>query len=78
MNWEALKKIEKGERISALDGVPKGLPSLTMAVRIRASAFSVTWTPFPGAVFVVVCSATGVIFDPHPPTSGGQRLTANG
>jgi hypothetical protein len=34
---------------------------LTMAVRIRANALSVTWTPFAGAVFGAVCSATGVI-----------------
>ncbi|MFN8635858.1 MAG: nucleoside triphosphate pyrophosphohydrolase [Chloroflexota bacterium] len=35
VNWEALKKAEKGERVSALDGVPRSLPALTMAAEIQ-------------------------------------------
>ena len=35
MNWEALKKAEKGERVSALDGVPRSLPALTMAAEMQ-------------------------------------------
>jgi tetrapyrrole methylase family protein/MazG family protein len=34
-NWEALKKAEKGERRSVLDGVPKSLPALAMAAEIQ-------------------------------------------
>ncbi len=34
-NWEALKKVEKGERRSVLDGVPKSLPALAMATEIQ-------------------------------------------
>jgi tetrapyrrole methylase family protein/MazG family protein len=35
VNWEALKKAEKGERVSVLDGVPKSLPALVMAAEIQ-------------------------------------------
>lgn len=35
VNWEALKKAEKGERRSVLDGVPKSLPALAMAAEIQ-------------------------------------------
>lgn len=35
VNWEALKKAEKGERISALDGVPRSLPALAMAAELQ-------------------------------------------
>lgn len=35
VNWEALKKAEKGERVSALDGVPKSLPALAMAAELQ-------------------------------------------
>ena len=34
-NWEALKKIEKGERVSVLDGIPKSLPALLMAAELQ-------------------------------------------
>jgi tetrapyrrole methylase family protein/MazG family protein len=34
-NWEALKKAEKGERRSVLDGVPKSLPALMMAAELQ-------------------------------------------
>jgi tetrapyrrole methylase family protein / MazG family protein len=35
VNWEALKKVEKGERVSALDGVPRSLPALAMAAELQ-------------------------------------------
>jgi tetrapyrrole methylase family protein/MazG family protein len=35
VNWEALKKTEKGDRVSALDGVPRSLPALTMAAELQ-------------------------------------------
>lgn len=35
VNWEALKKAEKGERVSALDGVPLSLPALSMAAELQ-------------------------------------------
>ena len=35
VNWDALKKAEKGERHSVLDGVPKSLPALAMATEIQ-------------------------------------------
>jgi tetrapyrrole methylase family protein/MazG family protein len=35
VNWEALKKAEKGERVSTLDGVPKSLPALAMAAELQ-------------------------------------------
>ena len=35
VNWEALKKAEKGERVSALDGVPRSLPALAMAAELQ-------------------------------------------
>jgi tetrapyrrole methylase family protein/MazG family protein len=34
-NWEALKKIEKSERVSVLDGIPKSLPALLMAAELQ-------------------------------------------
>jgi tetrapyrrole methylase family protein/MazG family protein len=43
VNWEALKKAEKGERASVLDGIPKSLPALAMAAemqkRLRKAGF---------------------------------------
>jgi tetrapyrrole methylase family protein / MazG family protein len=35
VNWEALKQVEKGERVSALDGVPRSLPALSMAAELQ-------------------------------------------
>ncbi len=37
-NWEAIKKVEKRERTSVLDGVPRSLPALLRAQRIQAKA----------------------------------------
>src|SRR5262249_52055952 len=34
-NWDALKKAEKSERVSVLDGVPKSLPALAMAAEMQ-------------------------------------------
>jgi tetrapyrrole methylase family protein/MazG family protein len=50
-NWEALKKIEKGERVSVLDGIPRSLPALLMAAelqkRMRKAGFE--WADRAGA-----------------------------
>jgi len=50
-NWEALKKVEKGERSSALDGIPRSLPALAMAAemqkRLRKAGFD--WPDRAGA-----------------------------
>ena len=35
VNWEALKKAEKAEQVSALDGVPRSLPALMMAQEVQ-------------------------------------------
>ncbi|NNM97563.1 MAG: MazG family protein [Candidatus Dormibacteraeota bacterium] len=51
-NWEALKRTEKPERTSALDGVPLVLPALALAASVqrRASrAAIVAGPPLPGA-----------------------------
>jgi len=37
-NWEAIKRVEKSERESALDGVPRSLPALLRAQRMQAKA----------------------------------------
>jgi len=37
-NWEAIKKIEKSERVSVLDGVPRSLPALLRAQRMQSKA----------------------------------------
>ena len=51
VNWEALKQAEKGERVSALDGVPRSLPALAMAAefqkRMRKTGFE--WPDRSGA-----------------------------
>lgn len=41
VNWEAIKKQEKPERVSALDGVPKGLPALMAAEKLQKKAAKV-------------------------------------
>ena len=41
LNWEAIKKREKPERTSALDGVPKGLPALMSAEKLQKKASKV-------------------------------------
>jgi XTP/dITP diphosphohydrolase len=35
VNWEKLKKLEKGERLSLLDGVPAALPALALAQGVQ-------------------------------------------
>ncbi len=37
-NWEAIKKVEKSDRASVLDGVPRSLPALLRAQRMQAKA----------------------------------------
>ena len=41
LNWEAIKKLEKPERTSALDGVPKDLPALAAAEKLQKKASKV-------------------------------------
>ncbi|HOZ00911.1 MAG TPA: nucleoside triphosphate pyrophosphohydrolase [Candidatus Syntrophosphaera sp.] len=41
MNWERLKKKEKTERISVLEGIPRALPGLIYAQRTQEKAASV-------------------------------------
>jgi MazG family protein len=41
MNWERLKKAEKKERISVLEGIPRALPGLIYAQRTQEKAASV-------------------------------------
>ena len=37
-NWEAIKRMEKPERKSRLDGVPKELPALSSAAKLQSKA----------------------------------------
>jgi len=41
MNWERIKKRDKSERESVLDGIPRALPALIQAQRIQEKAASV-------------------------------------
>lgn len=41
VNWEAIKKREKPERTSVLDGIPKGLPALMTAEKLQKKAADV-------------------------------------
>ncbi len=41
LSWEAMKKQEKPERTSALDGVPRGLPALMSAEKLQKKAAKV-------------------------------------
>jgi MazG family protein len=41
MNWERLKKVEKKDRISVLEGIPRALPGLIFAQRTQEKAASV-------------------------------------
>ena len=41
MNWERIKKAEKQERISVLEGIPRALPGLIFAQRTQEKAASV-------------------------------------
>lgn len=41
VNWEEIKRQEKPERISVLDGVPQGLPALMAAEKLQAKAAKV-------------------------------------
>ncbi|MDD2331521.1 MAG: nucleoside triphosphate pyrophosphohydrolase [Candidatus Cloacimonetes bacterium] len=41
MNWERIKKAEKKDRISVLDGIPRALPALIYAQRTQEKAASV-------------------------------------
>src|SRR3984957_11496711 len=50
--WEVIKRAEKQERRSALDGVPKGLPALARAQKVQAKAARVgfDWNEAEGAL----------------------------
>ena len=50
--WEVLKRAEKQERQSALDGVPKGLPALARAQKVQTKAARVgfDWSDAEGAL----------------------------
>ncbi len=37
-NWDAIKRVEKEERSSALDGIPGGLPALALAAKVLQRA----------------------------------------
>jgi tetrapyrrole methylase family protein/MazG family protein len=41
MNWERIKKVEKTDRISVLEGIPRALPGLIYAQRTQEKAASV-------------------------------------
>lgn len=41
VNWEAIKKQEKPERASQLDGIPQGMPALLAADKLQAKAAKV-------------------------------------
>lgn len=41
INWEAIKKQEKPERTSAIDGIPQGLPALMYAWKLQKKAAKV-------------------------------------
>lgn len=41
MNWERIKKTEKAERVSVLEGIPRALPGLIYAQRSQEKAASV-------------------------------------
>ncbi len=51
-NWEAIKKTEKPERTSMLDGIPKGLPALLRAFRLgqKASRVHFDWADTSGVI----------------------------
>jgi tetrapyrrole methylase family protein / MazG family protein len=51
-NWEAIKREEKPERDSMLEGIPKGLPSLLRAFRIGQKAHRVhfDWSDMAGVL----------------------------
>jgi tetrapyrrole methylase family protein/MazG family protein len=53
--WEVIKRAEKQERKSALDGVPKALPALARAqkVQIKASRAGFDWNDAEGALVKV-------------------------
>ncbi|MCJ7605963.1 MAG: nucleoside triphosphate pyrophosphohydrolase [Dehalococcoidales bacterium] len=52
VNWEALKKIEKPERASMLEGVPKAMPSLDYAYEIqrRVARVGFDWEDMDGVI----------------------------
>ena len=51
-NWEKIKKEEKKERQSVLDGIPKTLPALVRAQRLqeKAARFGFEWPTYHGAL----------------------------
>jgi MazG family protein len=60
VNWERLKKVEKGERLSLLDGVPRTLPALAYALGVQKRPARVGFDETPtlsGAVHAVETSA---------------------
>jgi len=48
--WDRIKRAEKSDRVSALDGVPKGLPALARAQKIqeKAARIGFDWTDAAG------------------------------
>lgn len=61
--WDSLKKVEKADRTSVLDGVPFGMPSLLLADKLLDKGVEVSPAPIPateeelGALLLGIVSA---------------------
>jgi len=45
VNWERLKRSEKGERLSLLEGIPLSLPALAFAQGVQKRPLAMLWPP---------------------------------
>ena len=71
VNWDDIKKKEKPERLSAIDGIPKGLPALMYAWKLQKKAAKVGFDWDGGKILGMSPEAfTTTIFEVDPRNVG--------
>ena len=85
VNWERLKQVEKGERLSLLDGVPRTLPALAYALGVQKRparvGFDETATvssALERLVDAVSAAGAAVAASPERPPQGGDWTVTEG
>lgn len=85
VNWERLKRTEKRDRLSLLDGVPHALPALAFAqgVQKRPARVGFDETPSVASALDLVRAAVDAVVElaataPHRVTQGGDWVVTDG
>jgi XTP/dITP diphosphohydrolase len=79
VNWERLKRVEKNERVSLLDGIPRALPALAFAqgVQKRPARLGFDQTPTTAGAVAALRSAVEELAAVAPVTVGAEPRGAD-